>query len=96
MGKRPMNGLSGNADVTYDPAKGECTEIVINGKALDLEKYYKVVTIDYLADGGDYLSALTEGEVIAKSEHFLARDIADALKKVKKPLKPDTTERLHH
>lgn len=96
MGKRPMNGLSGNADVTYDPAKGECTEIVINGKALDPDKYYKVVTIDYLADGGDYLSALTEGEVIAKSEHFLARDIADALKKVKKPLKPDTTERLHH
>lgn len=96
MGKRPMNGISGNADVTYSPELGECTEILINGKPLDPERYYNVATIDYLAEGGDYLSAFTRGEVIAKSDNILSRDITDLLKKRKKSLKPDTRERLHH
>lgn len=96
MGKRPMNGISGNADVTYSPERNECTEIKINGKPLDPDKYYNVATIDYLAEGGDYLSAMKEGEVIAKSENVLSRDITNALKKHKKTLKPDIKERLHH
>lgn len=96
MGKRPMNGISGNADVTYNPETGECTEIIINRKPLDPDRYYNVATIDYLAEGGDYLSAMKEGEVIARSENVLSRDITNALKKSKKTLKPDVTERLHH
>ena len=96
MGKRPMNGISGNADVTYNPETGECTEIIINRKPLDPDRYYNVATIDYLAEGGDYLSAMKEGEVIARSENVLSRDITNALKKLKKTLKPDVTERLHH
>lgn len=96
MGKGRINGISGNADVTYDATSGECSRIVINGKAIETERYYNVVTIDYLADGGDYLSAMTEGEVIAVSENVLSRDIMNALKKNKKKLQPDTTERLHY
>ncbi|MBD5258742.1 MAG: bifunctional metallophosphatase/5'-nucleotidase [Barnesiella sp.] len=96
MGRRPMNGVSGNVDVTYNPELGECTSITINGRPLDPDKYYNVATIDYLAEGGDYLSAFTEGEVIATSENILSRDISNALKKSKKPLKVNTTERLHH
>lgn len=96
MGRRPMNGISGNADVTYSPAEGKCTEIIINGKTLDPDRYYNVATIDYLAEGGDYLSAMKRGEVIAKSDNVLSRDITNALKKVKKTLRPDLKERLHH
>lgn len=95
MGKRPMNGVSGNVSAVYDPSLNECTEILINGKPLDPEKYYNVATIDYLAEGGDYLSAFKSGEVIAKSENILSRDITNALKARKKSLKPDTTQRLH-
>ena len=96
MGKGRINGISGNADVTYDATSGKCSKILINGKAIDPERYYNVVTIDYLADGGDYLSAMTEGDVIAVSENVLSRDIMNALKKNKKRLQPDTTERLHY
>lgn len=96
MGKGRINGVSGNVDVTYDVAAGECSRIVINGKGIDPERYYNVVTIDYLADGGDYLSAMTEGEVIAISDNILSRDIMNGLRKYKKTLKPDTTERLHY
>lgn len=95
MGKRSINGVSGNVDVTYSPELDECTAIVINGHQLDPERYYNVVTIDYLADGGDYLSAFKNGEVIARSVNVLSRDITDALKGRKKTLRPDTTERLH-
>lgn len=96
MGKGRINGVSGNVDVTYDVAAGECSRIVINGKGIDPERYYNVVTIDYLADGGDYLSAMTEGEVIAISDNILSRDIMNGLRKYKKTLKPETTERLHY
>ena len=96
MGRRPMNGISGNADVTYSPAEGKCSEIIINGKPLDPDRYYNIATIDYLAEGGDYLSAMKRGEVIAKSDNVLSRDITNALKKVKKTLRPDLKERLHH
>lgn len=95
MGHRPMNGVSGNVDVTYSPELNECTEIKINGRPLLPDRYYNVATIDYLADGGDYLSAFKQGEVIARSANVLSRDITEALKSRKKPLKPDTTERLH-
>ncbi|MDE6318036.1 MAG: bifunctional metallophosphatase/5'-nucleotidase [Muribaculaceae bacterium] len=95
MGRRPMNGVSGNVDVIYNPELNECTSIVINGRPLDPDKYYNVATIDYLAEGGDYLAAFKEGEVIATSGNILSRDISNALKKIKKPLKVDTTERLH-
>lgn len=96
MGKRPMNGVSGNVDVTYNPELGECTEIKINGKPLNPDRYYNVATIDYLAEGGDYLSAMKEGEVIGRSGNVLSRDITEALKNRKKALKPDVKERLHH
>lgn len=94
MGKRPMNGVSGNVKAAYDKASDTCIEILIDGKPLDPQKYYNVATIDYLADGGDYLSAFKSGEVIARSGNVLSRDIANALKARKKPLKPDTTQRL--
>lgn len=95
MGRRPINGISSNARVTYDPANDTCTEIIINGKELDPGRFYNVATIDYLADGGDYLSAFKSGRVIAKSDNVLSRDITNALKSRKKTLKPDLTERLH-
>lgn len=95
MGKRSINGVSGNVSVTYDPASDTCSEIIINGKPLDPNRDYNVATIDYLAEGGDYLSAFPSAEVMAKSENVLSRDITNALKSLKKPLKPDLTERLH-
>lgn len=95
MGQRPINGVSSNVDILYNPATKQCDSITIDGKPLDPDAVYNIATIDYLAEGGDYISALTKGNVIATSGNIMSADIIKALKKQRKPLRPDTKERLH-
>lgn len=89
------NGVSEGVDVTYDPEDKECTEIRINGKPLDPERTYRVATIDYLANGGDYMEPLTRGRKIASSPRKLSEDILDWLRKEykKKIINPSGEER---
>ncbi len=54
--------------------------IIINGTPLDAGKTYKVATIDYLANGGDYMEPLTRGRKIARSDKILYNDLIDYIK----------------
>ena len=38
---------------------------------IDPERLYRVVTIDYLANGGDYMEPLTHGKITARSDEKL-------------------------
>lgn len=49
--------------------------VKINGKPLDDNKTYRVVTIDYLAKGGDYMDGLTEGKWLVESEDVVFNDM---------------------
>lgn len=69
------NGLSKEVEATYDPKTKKATSIIIDGKPLDPEKTYTVATIDYLANGGDYMEPLTKGKVIAASPAILSKDV---------------------
>ena len=71
------NGVSGNVDIVYDPASGQCVEVLIDGKPLDLERVYRLATIDYLAKGGDYMSALKRGKIVAKGKNVLYDDMIE-------------------
>lgn len=71
------NGVSANVDITFNPATDHCTKVLINGEPLDPEREYRVATIDYLAKGGDYMSSLKRGEVVAKSKKVLYDDMLD-------------------
>lgn len=48
------------------------------------ERIYRLVTIDYLANGGDYMEPLTHGTVVAKSPLRLDETLMDYLEKNKK------------
>ena len=67
---------------------------MINGAPIDPERTYKVATIDYLANGGDYMKPLTRGKQVAKSGRVVYADLIDYIKGIKK-IKPRTELRMH-
>lgn len=75
------NGVSRNVSAEFDPETKKCTEILIDGKPLDPDRTYRVATIDYLANGGDYMSSLKRGKVVAKSKNVLYNDLLDEFRK---------------
>ena len=55
---RGGDAVSKELKATYN-AKGELISATLNGKKIDPQKNYIVATIDYLANGGDYMVPLT-------------------------------------
>ena len=55
---RGGDAVSKELRATYN-AKGEVTKATIKGKKIDPKKTYIVATIDYLANGGDYMVPMT-------------------------------------
>lgn len=89
------NGISANVKATYK--NGKCTSIVIDGQPIDPDKTYRVATIDYLANGGDYMSSLKRGKVVAKSENVLYNDLLNEFRKGifhNKKLNPSSEKRM--
>lgn len=89
--------VSSDIDVTYDPATKKCTEILLNGKPIDPNKTYRLATIDYLANGGDYMEPLTRGRKVATSPNKLSTDFLKYLRKnfSKKLINPSEKSRIH-
>lgn len=77
MARRNGDGVSEGVDVLFDPSMGKCISIRINGHPLDKDKIYRVATIDYLANGGDYMEPLTRGSQVAHSDEILYNDLID-------------------
>jgi len=95
MAGRGGDGVSAGVDISFDPSTGKCTSVMIDGKPLDYSRIYTVATIDYLANGGDYMDPLTEGNVIARSDDVIYNDMISSLLKNKKTIKADKTQRMH-
>ena len=53
-------------------------------KKIDPDKVYRLATIDYLANGGDYMEPLTRGKVVANSHERLDEIMMSYLEKNKK------------
>jgi 2',3'-cyclic-nucleotide 2'-phosphodiesterase (5'-nucleotidase family) len=53
--------------VTYDKS-GKVLSAKLKGKKIDPKKMYKVATIDYLANGGDYMVPLTRAKRLYEDE----------------------------
>ena len=69
--------MSGNVSVTYTDKDGktEVKAVLIDGKPLNPEKSYRVATIDYLANGGDYMTGFTRGRKVAQSPKAVFDDL---------------------
>ncbi|MCC8118605.1 MAG: bifunctional metallophosphatase/5'-nucleotidase [Bacteroidales bacterium] len=77
MARQGGQGVSSNVEAVYDKTAGKCLSVKINGKSIDPAKTYRLVTIDYLANGGDYMHPLVGTPVIARSETIVYEDLID-------------------
>lgn len=93
MASRGGDGVSHGVEALFDTATGKCTSIIINGEPLDRDRTYRVATIDYLANGGDYMKPLTRGKQIARSEKVVYSDMIDYIIK-KRKINPDRRARM--
>lgn len=75
------NGVSKGVYATYDPQTNKAVDIKINGKPLDPNAVYRVATIDYLANGGDYMEPLTRAKQTHISPNTVYNDFIDFLRK---------------
>lgn len=81
------NGVSGNMEVSFSYDKSdkeaEIESVTIDGKPLDANRIYRVATIDYMANGGDYMPTLANHELVAESPSVLHNDILEHLRRLK-------------
>ena len=95
MASRGGDGVSSEVSARFDPSTGRCTSVLIGGKPVDPEATYRVATIDYLANGGDYMEPLTRGKVVATSGDIVYNDLIGYIKSLKnKPINPSDTPRM--
>ena len=91
------NGLSSEAYVEYNPVDNSILKATVNGKNIEADRIYRLATIDYLANGGDYMTPLKNGKVIAGSPDKVYDDFLDMLTKGKykgRTLVPATSKRM--
>lgn len=71
------NGVSANVSAKYrrNGDKFTAEDILINGRPLNPNKTYRVATISYLANGGDYMEAFKNGTTVASSPNWIYDDI---------------------
>ncbi len=97
MTKTDGNGVSSEIQVDYEPLSDRITRATINGKDIDRDSTYYVATIDYLANGGDYMEPLTRGKWVAQSQTKVYDDLLDMLHNgiyKRKTLKPESRKRM--
>lgn len=94
---RGGDSVSSELEITMDPETRNCKTVLLNGQPLDPEKTYTVATIDYLANGGDFMEPLTRGKKIASSNSVINQDLLKYLRTEfkKKKINPDNTKRMH-
>ncbi|MDE7393310.1 MAG: 5'-nucleotidase C-terminal domain-containing protein, partial [Muribaculaceae bacterium] len=94
MAARDDQGIAGNVKVITEGSPAHVAELTINGEPVIPEKIYRVATIDYLANGGDYMVPLTRAPVIATSPNVVYADVIDYMRSLgKKKLNPSSTPR---
>lgn len=71
MSGQEGQGVSSNVKVLYDPSTHAVNSVTIDGRQVDPAKRYRVATIDYLAAGNDYMTPLTRGTMLARSNEIL-------------------------
>lgn len=96
MAARGGDGVSDGVEAIIDPATGKCTSVTINGAPLDTEKTYRVATIDYLYNGGDYMAPLSNGKKLVMSKTVIYEDLIPYIKSLKnKKINPSPLPRMH-
>lgn len=92
------NCVSSEMDITFDPATDKTVSALLNGQPIDPDRTYRVATINYLSDGGDYMTPLTKGTLVARSKGYIFDEIIEIFKTGqyrKKTINPAGNRRMH-
>lgn len=81
MTRTDGNGISRELKVNYEPLSNQVTSVQLNGHDLEPDRIYTVATIDYLANGGDYMKPLTRGKIVARSSRKVYEDLLKMLER---------------
>lgn len=90
------NGVSKGVEVEcwYNGGEPVIEQVLINGKPLEADSTYRVATIDYMANGGDYMPTLANHTLVARSENVFHTDVLDHIKALRnRKINPDPTVR---
>lgn len=95
------NGVSKGVEATYTVSANHngdksvrLKSITVNGEPLDPDRTYRVATIDYMANGGDYMPTLANSTQVAESTTVLYNDVLEYIYSLKnKKINPDGTVR---
>lgn len=77
-------GFSDALRVVIDPKSDEIVSATVGGVPVDPGRIYRIATIDYLTNGGDYMKPLKNGTVVASSDRLMWEDMIDYVKTLKK------------
>lgn len=72
---------------------GDAVSGITDASQIDPDRTYRIATIDYLANGGDYMTPLTRGKRVAESRAVAYDDLLDYLKE-NPVIVPDTVARM--
>lgn len=81
MASRGGDAVSKELQATYN-AKGELTKATIKGKKINPNKTYIVATIDYLANGGDYMDPMKSCKRLFVDNQKYGNHILEYVKKL--------------
>lgn len=87
-------GVSGNVRYTADVKARKARDITIDGKPVNPDRIYRLATIDYLSNGGDYMKPLTRGTRVAQSPNVIYYDLMDHMRAEKGKISPLSEKRV--
>ncbi len=88
-----MHRVSYDRNIVAHLDDDEIEDATIDGKPIDPDATYRIATIDYIANGGDYMKPLVNGKVIAKSDNVMNADVMDYIGKLpRKTIKSDESD----
>ncbi|MDE5608350.1 MAG: bifunctional metallophosphatase/5'-nucleotidase [Muribaculaceae bacterium] len=77
-------GFSEELRVLVNADESQLVAATINGQPIDPDRTYRIATIDYLANGGDYMTPLKRGKSVAISGNLIWEDMVDYISSLKK------------
>lgn len=77
-----FDGINEGVQITFDPDKRLKLSAMLNGQTIDPQATYTLATIDYLANGGDYMTSLPRAHEIARSHRVLYDDLIEYVETV--------------
>lgn len=83
MAGRGGDAISRQLKVTYND-RGEITSAKVAGKKVDPKKTYRMVTIDYLANGGDYMTPFKQAKRLFVDEVKYGDHVIDYVRNLSK------------